>query len=184
MPQIFKFGPYRVFFWSNENEPLEPIHVHISIGKSNKNSTKIWITKTSKCILANNNSNIPEKVLKLIIRMLENNIDLIKQKWLEHFDEITYFCWFLNYIDLSFLHNKLLNKSHISLIITMYDYKTGELKSETSRRIKEAGWRNQQQRRSQKIIENAGMELTDEELDSVAGGLDSYGECSQGGNHN
>ena len=28
------------------------------------------------------------------------------------------------------------------------------------------------------------VKLTDEELDSVAGGLDFYGECSQGGNHN
>lgn len=92
MPQIFKFGPYLVYFWSNENEPIEPIHVHISLGKPNKNSTKIWITKTGKCILSNNNSNIPEKMLRLIIRMLENNIELIKQKWLEHFEEISYFC--------------------------------------------------------------------------------------------
>ncbi len=92
MPQIFKFGPYLIYFWSNENEPLEPIHCHISLGKPNKNSTKVWISKTGKCILSNNNSNIPEKTLKLILRMLENNIDLIKQKWLEHFDEITYFC--------------------------------------------------------------------------------------------
>ncbi len=46
MPQIFKFGPYLVYFWSNENEPKEPIHVHISIGKPSKNSTKIWITKS------------------------------------------------------------------------------------------------------------------------------------------
>jgi hypothetical protein len=80
MPQIFKFGPYLVYFWSNENEPIEPIHVHISIGKPSKNSTKIWITKTKKCLVANNNSNIPEKTLKLILRMLENNIELITQK--------------------------------------------------------------------------------------------------------
>ena len=37
---------------------------------------------------------------------------------------------------------------------------------------------------AKEVIEKDGMELTDEELDSVAGGLDSYGECSQGGNHN
>ena len=80
MPQIFKFGPYLVYFWSNENEPIEPIHVHISIGKPSKNSTKIWITKTKKCLVANNNSNISEKTLKLILRMLENNIELITQK--------------------------------------------------------------------------------------------------------
>ena len=26
MPQIFKIAGYLVFFWSNESEPLEPIH--------------------------------------------------------------------------------------------------------------------------------------------------------------
>ncbi len=38
--------------------------------------------------------------------------------------------------------------------------------------------------KAKELIEKAGMELTDDELDSVAGGLDFYGECSQGGNHN
>ncbi len=33
MPQIFRFGPYWVYFWTNESKPLEPIHVHISEGK-------------------------------------------------------------------------------------------------------------------------------------------------------
>ena len=26
MPQIFKIGSYWVYFWANENDPLEPIH--------------------------------------------------------------------------------------------------------------------------------------------------------------
>ena len=30
MPRIFRFGSYWVYFWTNENKPLEPIHVHIS----------------------------------------------------------------------------------------------------------------------------------------------------------
>lgn len=28
MPQVFKIGSYIIFFWINENDPLEPIHVH------------------------------------------------------------------------------------------------------------------------------------------------------------
>lgn len=32
MPQILRIGPYSIYFWSNENEPLEPVHVHISEG--------------------------------------------------------------------------------------------------------------------------------------------------------
>lgn len=34
MPQELRIGPYSVYFWSNENAPLEPIHVHISEGKA------------------------------------------------------------------------------------------------------------------------------------------------------
>ena len=34
MPQVFKVGSYWVYFWANENDPLEPVHVlsliHIS----------------------------------------------------------------------------------------------------------------------------------------------------------
>lgn len=28
MPQIFRVAGYLIYFWSNENEPLEPVHVH------------------------------------------------------------------------------------------------------------------------------------------------------------
>lgn len=45
MPQIFKFGGYIIFFWSNENRPTEPIHVHIAENNPRANSTKVWITK-------------------------------------------------------------------------------------------------------------------------------------------
>ena len=41
MPQIFRIGPYIVYFWSNENKPLEPIHVHISEGTATANATKV-----------------------------------------------------------------------------------------------------------------------------------------------
>ena len=33
MPQVFKIGSYWVYFWSDENEPLEPIHVLNNIMK-------------------------------------------------------------------------------------------------------------------------------------------------------
>ena len=39
MPQVFKVGSYWVYFWANENEPLEPIHVHVAQGAPNSNAT-------------------------------------------------------------------------------------------------------------------------------------------------
>ncbi len=44
MPQVFKVGSYWIYFWTNENDPLEPIHVHIAEGKPSENATKVWIT--------------------------------------------------------------------------------------------------------------------------------------------
>ena len=32
MPQVFKIGSYWVYFWSNESDPLEPVHVHVARG--------------------------------------------------------------------------------------------------------------------------------------------------------
>ena len=40
MLQELRIGPYSVNFWSNGNDALEPIHVHISEGKASPNATK------------------------------------------------------------------------------------------------------------------------------------------------
>ena len=63
MPQIFRVGSYVVYFWSNKNNPVEPIHVHVSEGRAFVSSTKIWITNSGKALICNNNSSIPDKVL-------------------------------------------------------------------------------------------------------------------------
>ena len=92
MPQIFKIGAYWVYFWSDEQKPLEPIHIHIAEGKPIANSTKIWITKSGKCLLCNNNSKIPTHILKNIMRIIETQSNYIIEKWYDFFGEITYYC--------------------------------------------------------------------------------------------
>ena len=39
MPQVFKIGSFWVYFWANENKPVEPIHVHVAVGKPVANAT-------------------------------------------------------------------------------------------------------------------------------------------------
>ena len=92
MPQIFKVGSYVIFFWSNENIPLEPIHVHIAENVPQPNATKIWITKSGKCVLANNNSDIPSKDLKNLMEIIEARSFEVIRKWQMHFDDISYYC--------------------------------------------------------------------------------------------
>ena len=92
MPQLYRIGSYIIFFWSNENMPMEPIHVHISEGKASANATKIWITSTGKAILSHNSSNIKMQILRKLIRFIEANSEEIEEQWIEHFGEIRYFC--------------------------------------------------------------------------------------------
>ena len=92
MPQVFKIGSYWVYFWTNENRPLEPVHVHISKGKPVQNATKVWITSTGKTLLANNNSDIPPVTLRNIMRILETRSDEIVAKWIKYFGETKYYC--------------------------------------------------------------------------------------------
>ncbi|MBQ9039798.1 MAG: DUF4160 domain-containing protein [Clostridia bacterium] len=33
MPQLLRIGPYTFYFWSNESDPLEPVHIHIVEGR-------------------------------------------------------------------------------------------------------------------------------------------------------
>lgn len=92
MPQIFKIGSYIVYFWMNENDPLEPIHVHVAEGVPTSSATKIWITRTGRCLLCNNNSKIPAKKLNYIQGVIEARSKEIIQKWYTTFGEITYYC--------------------------------------------------------------------------------------------
>jgi hypothetical protein len=92
MPQIFRIGSFVVYFWANEGNPMEPIHVHVAEGKAVPNATKIWITSKGKVLLCNNNSKISDVVLRNIMKHIEANSELIISKWCEQFGEIRYYC--------------------------------------------------------------------------------------------
>ena len=92
MPQILRVGPYSIYFWSNESDPLEPVHVHVSEGRAVVNGTKVWITSTGKTILCNNNSKISPNILKKIMRVIEANSAEIIGEWINRFGEVRYFC--------------------------------------------------------------------------------------------
>ena len=92
MPQVFKIGAYWVYFCANENAPLEPIHVHVSAGSPSAGATKVWITKSGKCLLGNNNSCIPQPALRNILRIIEARSGEVIEKWVDFFGELRYFC--------------------------------------------------------------------------------------------
>ena len=92
MPQLLRVGPYVIYFWSNEGSPLEPVHVHIALGRVVASATKLWITSTGKVLLCNNDSQIPDRQLGRLVRLVEANSDAIVAAWIEHFGEAKYYC--------------------------------------------------------------------------------------------
>lgn len=92
MPQIFKVGSYWVYFWANENEPLEPVHVHIAQGAPTANATNVWITRAGKCYLCHNRSKIPERTLRNIMEIIEARSSEVIQKWIGFFGSADFYC--------------------------------------------------------------------------------------------
>ena len=92
MPQVFRIAGYTVYFWVNENNPLEPVHVHIAKGVPSPNATTIWITKSGKCLLCHNNSKIPDKQLRIIMQIIEARNKSVIDLWYSTFREIRFYC--------------------------------------------------------------------------------------------
>lgn len=92
MPQVFKFGGYRVYFWVNEGRPREPVHVHISEGEPQPHATKIWITEAGGALLANNNSGIPSADLTDLVDLVAAQSQFVVDKWLQVFGSVSYYC--------------------------------------------------------------------------------------------
>ena len=71
MPQVFKLGSYWICFWTNEG----------------------------KTLLANNNSYIPDRVLRNMMRIIEARSDEIVEKWENYFGEPNYYLYLENQWD-------------------------------------------------------------------------------------
>ena len=89
MPKLFTIGGYIVFFWSGENG--EPVHVHVAEGHADANATKLWLTEDGGCLLASNGSDISEKDLRSIMKIVTANHALICKRWSQFFGSISFY---------------------------------------------------------------------------------------------
>ncbi|MEE0954263.1 MAG: DUF4160 domain-containing protein [Eubacterium sp.] len=85
MPKCFSAFGYVIFFWSNENDPLEPIYVHVA-KKVSANATKIWILSDGSAELENNNSKISAGDLRKLLKVIEAYAPELIMKWEQYFD--------------------------------------------------------------------------------------------------
>lgn len=89
MPSLFRFGQYLIFFWVGENG--EPVHIHVCVKRPEKDATKICLTRSGGCIVANNNSKIPERDLRNIREFVTYNHSYICKRWKDTFEEISFY---------------------------------------------------------------------------------------------
>lgn len=80
MPTVFRYRGYRFFFYSNEGDPLEPLHIHVIKGE---NVAKFWI-EPEVAVAQNYGMNPPE--LTKLIKIVSDHEELIRESWNEYFN--------------------------------------------------------------------------------------------------
>lgn len=75
MPTLFILLGFRFFFWSNEHEP---IHVHISKGNSEAKYNVVELVLVE-------NHGFKNSELRMIESILEENKEIIIERWKEYF---------------------------------------------------------------------------------------------------
>ena len=81
MPRIFEWNGYRFFFYSNEGDPTEPLHVHVRKAES---VAKYWIEPELK--LASSWAFAPSE-LRRLEKVVRNREAEIREAWNEYFGD-------------------------------------------------------------------------------------------------
>jgi Domain of unknown function (DUF4160) len=79
MPAIFRYKGFRFFFYSNEGNPREPLHVHV---RSAEGEAKFWLQP--EVVLADSYG-FDASTLKELASIAEQNLELIERTWNEYF---------------------------------------------------------------------------------------------------
>lgn len=78
MPVVFRYKGYRFFFFSNEGDPLEPIHSHVRRGEA----AAMYRISPQISLAESYGMNAAE--LSDLMRVAEKNKELIERYWNEH----------------------------------------------------------------------------------------------------
>jgi hypothetical protein len=79
MPVVLRIDGFRFFFYSNEGDPREPVHVHVRRGAA---VAKIWLKPD---IGVADSHGFDSRTLAEVVRMVTANRRLIERRWHEHF---------------------------------------------------------------------------------------------------
>ncbi|MFN3391944.1 MAG: DUF4160 domain-containing protein [Meiothermus ruber] len=76
MPTVLRLGPYRFFFYANENE--EPAHIHVQRDRA---LAKFWL----KPVAYASSSGFSAQELSKLLKLVEENKEVFEEAWNEFF---------------------------------------------------------------------------------------------------
>lgn len=79
MPKVFDWRGYRFHFFSNEGDPREPIHVHVTKARD---TAKFWLRPQVE--LASSRG-FPPRVLSQLVHVIEERREEIESAWHDYF---------------------------------------------------------------------------------------------------
>jgi Domain of unknown function (DUF4160) len=81
MPVVFRYKGIRFFFFSNEGDPREPVHIH---AEGAEGDAKFWLQNN---VTLAESYGFNARTLRELKQVVEDNADLIERAWHEHFDD-------------------------------------------------------------------------------------------------
>ena len=79
MPEVFRERGFRFFFYSNEGNPREPVHIHV---EKDNCETKFWLYPKVRVAY---NDGYDARTLRLLTAIVEANKSRIERVWHEYF---------------------------------------------------------------------------------------------------
>jgi len=81
MPVVFRYKGYRFFFYSNEGDPREPLHIHVRKGEA---VAKFWLEPAPTVV---ESYALSSAELRELLNVALENKERIRRFWNEHFDQ-------------------------------------------------------------------------------------------------
>ncbi len=79
MPVVFRYNGVRFFFFSNEGDPREPIHIHAQQGDA---EAKFWLQPD---VVIADSRGFDRRTLADLRRVVLENGELIERRWHDYF---------------------------------------------------------------------------------------------------
>ena len=79
MPVVFRYQGIRFFFFSNEGNPREPVHIHAESGDG---EAKFWLYPE---VTIANSAGFNRKQLANLVDVISDHREEIERAWNEHF---------------------------------------------------------------------------------------------------